>query len=207
MSHIYQPLMLIELIKGNGKTNGRDIARSFLNYDETQIEYYKERALLMPFKYLSKHHKEIKREGHKYFYEGFDLNEYQKNELIQLYTKKLEKYISDRGIKKIFNHRTLASGVISGSMRYKVFLRAKNRCENCGISKDEKALEVDHIIPRSKGGKDEFSNYQALCYTCNSQKSNKDDTHFRKIVESYKNRKKGCIFCNISQSKIIKSNE
>ena len=40
MSHIYQPLMLIELIKGNGKSTGRKIAKSFLDYDETQIEYY-----------------------------------------------------------------------------------------------------------------------------------------------------------------------
>jgi len=207
MAHIYQPLMLIELIKGNGKTTGRDIARSFLSYDETQIEYYKERALLMPFKYLSKHHKEIKRNGHKYYYEGFDLNTEQKQELIKMYTDKLEKYIASRGLKKIFNHRTIASGVISGSIRYKVLLRAKNRCESCGISSSKKALEVDHIIPRSKGGKDELSNFQALCYTCNSQKSNKDDTHFKKIIESYNVRKKGCIFCNITKAKIIKSNE
>ena len=41
MSHIYQPLMLIELIKGNGKATGNNIAKSFLSYDETQIDYYK----------------------------------------------------------------------------------------------------------------------------------------------------------------------
>ena len=122
-------------------------------------------------------------------------------------SRKRESYIKKRGIKKIFGHRTLASGVISGSVRYKVLLRAKNRCESCGISNKEKALEVDHIIPRTKGGKDELSNFQALCYTCNSQKSNKDDTHFKKILESYNHRKKGCIFCNISQSKVVKSNE
>ena len=122
-------------------------------------------------------------------------------------SKKLEDYIRKRGIKKIFGHRTLASGIISGSIRYKVLLRAKNRCESCGISNKEKALEVDHIIPRTKGGKDELNNFQARCYTCNSQKSNKDDTHFKKILESYNHRKKGCIFCNISKSKIIKSNE
>ena len=40
MSHIYQPLMLIELIKGNGKSTERKIAKCFLDYDETQIEYY-----------------------------------------------------------------------------------------------------------------------------------------------------------------------
>jgi hypothetical protein len=37
MSHIYQPLMLIELIKGNGKSTGIKIARSFLDYDDTHL--------------------------------------------------------------------------------------------------------------------------------------------------------------------------
>jgi len=207
MSHIYQPLMLIELIKGNGKSTGRNIAKSFLEYDETQIDYYKKITTLMPFKYLSKHLNEIKKSKDDYSFEDFDLDNNQKDELIKLCNQKLEKYIKKRGIKKIFGHRTLASGVISGSIRYKVLLRAKNRCESCGISNDKKALEVDHIIPRTKGGKDELINYQALCYTCNSQKSNKDDTHFKKVLEGYNHRKKNCIFCDITKSKIIKSNE
>jgi len=207
MSHIYQPLMLIELIKGNGNTNGQKIAKSFLKYDETQIDYYKHITKLMPFKFLSSHLKEIKRNKENYSFEDFDLDEREKKELINICNQKLEKYIQKRGIKNIFGHRTLASGVISGSVRYKVLLRAKNRCESCGISNKEKALEVDHIIPRTKGGKDELSNFQALCYTCNSQKSNKDDTHFKKILESYNHRKKRCIFCEISKSRIIRSNE
>jgi len=207
MSHIYQPLMLIELIKGNGKATGKNIAKSFLSYDETQINYYQKITSTMPFKYLSKHLNEIKKNKENYFFEDFDLNENQRLELIELCNKKLKEYIKKRGIKKIFSHRTLASGIISGSVRYKVLLRAKNRCESCGISSSKKALEVDHIIPRSKGGKDELSNFQALCYTCNSQKSNKDDTNFKKILESYNDRKRGCIFCNIPKNKIIKSNE
>jgi len=207
MAHIYQPLMLIELIKGNGKASARNISKSFLSYDETQIDYYKKITTLMPFKYLSKHLNEIKKSKNIYLFEDFDLDEKQKDELVKLCNDKLENYINKRGIKKIFSHRTLASGVISGSIRYKVLLRAKNRCESCGISNKEKALEVDHIIPRTKGGKDELSNFQALCFTCNSQKSNKDDTHFKKILESYNDRKKGCIFCNIPKDRIIKSNE
>jgi len=207
MAHIYQPLMLIELIKGNGKASARNISKSFLSYDETQIDYYKKITTLMPFKYLSKHLNEIKKSKNIYLFEDFDLDEKQKDELVKLCNDKLQNYINKRGIKKIFGHRTLASGVISGSIRYKVLLRAKNRCESCGISNKEKALEVDHIIPRTKGGKDELSNFQALCFTCNSQKSNKDDTHFKKILESYNDRKKGCIFCNIPKDRIIKSNE
>ncbi len=207
MSHIYQPLMLIELIKGNGKAKERNIAKSFLSYDETQIDYYKKITNLMPFKYLSKHLNEIKKNKENYYFEDFDLNENQREELIQLCNNKLQNYIKKRGIKKIFHHRTLASGVISGSTRYKVLLRAKNRCESCGVKSTKKALEVDHIKPRTKGGKDELSNYQALCYTCNSQKSNKDDTNFRKVLESYNYRKKKCIFCNIPKNRIISSNE
>jgi len=207
MAHIYQPLMLIELIKGNGKASARNISKSFLSYDETQIDYYKKITTLMPFKYLSKHLSEIKKSKNTYLFEDFDLNEKQKDELVKLCNDKLENYINKRGIKKIFGHRTLASGVISGSIRYKVLLRAKNRCESCGISNKEKAIEVDHILPRTKKGKDELINYQALCYTCNSQKSNKDDTDFRKILESYNYRKKGCVFCNIPKDRIIKSNE
>lgn len=34
-------------------------------------------------------------------------------------------------------------------------------------------LEIDHIIPLSKGGTDDFKNKQALCNVCNSKKSNK----------------------------------
>jgi len=207
MSHIYQPLMLIELIKNNGKATARNISKSFLSYDETQIDYYKKITALMPFKYLSKHLNEIKKSKDNYLFEGFDLDEIQKDELIKLCNEKLQNYIKKRGVNKIFGHRTLSSGVIPGSIRYKVLLRAKNRCESCGISNKVKALEIDHILPRTKKGKDELINYQALCYTCNSQKSNKDDTNFKKVLESYNYRKKGCLFCNISKSKIIKSNE
>jgi 5-methylcytosine-specific restriction endonuclease McrA len=34
-------------------------------------------------------------------------------------------------------------------------------------------LEIDHIIPKSKGGVDKLENYQALCNQCNKGKSNK----------------------------------
>lgn len=34
-------------------------------------------------------------------------------------------------------------------------------------------LEVDHIIPVSKGGKTVMTNLQALCWDCNRGKSNK----------------------------------
>jgi HNH endonuclease len=33
-----------------------------------------------------------------------------------------------------------------------------------------RALEIDHIHPKSKGGRDEIANYQVLCASCNASK-------------------------------------
>jgi len=39
----------------------------------------------------------------------------------------------------------------------------------------EKMMTKDHIIPRSKGGKNKLSNYQPMCETCNRKKADKID--------------------------------
>ena len=59
-----------------------------------------------------------------------------------------------------------------------VLARDKWKCLSCGRSAKEDGvlLEVDHIIPRSKGGSDDMNNLQTLCKKCNIGKSNKDST-------------------------------
>lgn len=70
---------------------------------------------------------------------------------------------------------------VQAGIRWQVFKRDNWKCIACGRSaEDNVILHIDHIIPRSKGGKDEFDNYQTLCETCNIGKSNKDDTDLRK---------------------------
>jgi len=64
---------------------------------------------------------------------------------------------------------------------WQVLARDNWTCLFCGrTAKDGVSLEVDHIIPRSKGGKDEMKNYQTLCKKCNIGKSNRDKTDLRK---------------------------
>lgn len=53
--------------------------------------------------------------------------------------------------------------------------KQEGKCNLCGLYfKDEDVLEVDHIIPKSKGGKDEYKNYQLLHRHCHDKKSNTD---------------------------------
>jgi ATP adenylyltransferase len=75
------------------------------------------------------------------------------------------------------------------------------------VSADVRALEVDHIIPRNKGGTDDPDNLQAPCYSCNAMKRDRDATDFRKVRESYERRGPGCTFCQISKDRVIAENE
>ncbi|MFM2386130.1 MAG: hypothetical protein RL660_887 [Bacteroidota bacterium] len=70
---------------------------------------------------------------------------------------------------------------VQAGIRWQVFKRDHWQCVSCGRSADDNIiLHIDHIIPRSKGGKNEMDNYQTLCETCNVGKSNSDDTDLRR---------------------------
>lgn len=67
---------------------------------------------------------------------------------------------------------TILDRKISPGLRKEVFMRDGYRCVECGATKDESRLEVDHIIPISKGGTNDIDNLQTLCRECNQNKSN-----------------------------------
>ena len=194
MSHIYQPVMLKTLLSNKGTASVEQIARDILSNDESQVDYYESITKNMVGKVL-RNREIVSKDKDTFSLNDFDsLTADQTDELTKLCNDKLEEYIQKRG-EQIWKHRKKSSGYISGTLRYEILKQAGFHCELCGISAEEKALEVDHIIPRNKGGEDDMSNLQALCYSCNSMKRDRDDTDFRAVRESYKHRQEGCIFC------------
>ena len=206
MSHIYQPAMLIELLKNKGRASTEDIAKALVGYDKSQVEYYEHITKNMVGKVLTNSRGITQKEKDEYSVIGFnELGSGEVSELISCCENRIEEYLNTRN--DPWSHRRKSSGYIKGTVRYQILSRAKFRCELCGISADHKALEVDHIIPRNKGGSDDQSNLQSLCYSCNAMKRDTDDTDFRGIRQSYEERVQGCIFCEIPRERVIAENE
>ena len=59
-----------------------------------------------------------------------------------------------------------------------IFSKTKGRCSYCG----EKAEEIDHIIPRAKGGSNSTYNLTPACRSCNEKKSNLSLKEFGKLM-------------------------
>lgn len=62
-------------------------------------------------------------------------------------------------VKVPFHRRTALS-------RRAVFLRDGGRCQYCGGAADS----IDHVVPRSRGGRHEWENVTAACRPCNLRK-------------------------------------
>lgn len=63
-------------------------------------------------------------------------------------------------------------------LRSFVFSRSDGKCVYCGA----KATEIDHVIPRSKGGTNSTYNLVASCRSCNEKKSNLTLKAFGKLM-------------------------
>lgn len=196
MSHIYQPVMLIELLKNQGSASEEHIAQVILNRDPTQLDYYIDKVRNMVGKVLTNRQVTTRDKSIHHLYGFSELTQEQIDELINICMDKLVEYENKRG-DKIWEHRATDREAISGSVRYQVLLRAGRRCEMCGASVADKAIDVDHIIPRSLGGLNDISNYQALCWECNTNKGNRDKTNLKEIESQYSHRQENCLFCDI----------
>lgn len=60
---------------------------------------------------------------------------------------------------------------LSKKMRFDVFKRDGFQCQYCGSTPPSVVLEVDHIHPMSKGGKNRVDNLLTSCFECNRGKA------------------------------------
>ena len=136
-----------------------------------------------------------------------ELSDAERDALQQLCRQRLDAFREQRG-EEVFAHRSRHRSPISGSVKYRVLTRARGRCECCGAHEHQRALEVDHIVPRNHGGSDAISNLQALCFRCNAGKRDTDRTDFRDVQASYGHREAGCVFCALEGSgRVLLENE
>lgn len=73
---------------------------------------------------------------------------------------------------KLINYDKIPSTKVKLT-RKNIFLRDNNCCLYCGKKFNTQDLNIDHVIPSSEGGKNEWTNLVCSCYKCNSKKANK----------------------------------
>jgi 5-methylcytosine-specific restriction endonuclease McrA len=57
--------------------------------------------------------------------------------------------------------------------RNNILWRDKNQCQYCGVIESPRDMTIDHVIPRSRGGENTWSNLVTCCKKCNQKKGNR----------------------------------
>ena len=57
--------------------------------------------------------------------------------------------------------------------RHNIFERDKNTCQYCGVKFDRNELNIDHVVPRQRGGLTTWTNVVCSCLSCNGRKANR----------------------------------
>jgi 5-methylcytosine-specific restriction endonuclease McrA len=57
--------------------------------------------------------------------------------------------------------------------RHNIFERDRNTCQYCGKVFERRDLNLDHVVPRDRGGPTTWENIVCSCIPCNTRKANK----------------------------------
>src|SRR5262249_7778351 len=160
------------LIESGGAATLRQLAQAFVVQDESQLRFYEQRIREMPVPVLLKHGV-IEREGDLVRLNTDRLDFVQKARVKMICEQRLQEFVQKRGL-GLWDYRLLDTDPVPDSLRYQVLAASGGRCALCGATKKDRPLDVDHIIPRSRGGTNELANLQVLCSPCNRTKGAKD---------------------------------
>jgi len=96
-----------------------------------------------------------------------------------IYIKNWSEYQNIEGLEKIREQTRLRNVDYRGRKKLALLGEAQDSCVYCG----REGVTIDHIVPRSKNGKDIPSNLVNSCKSCNSSKKDKDLADF--LNDSY----------------------
>ena len=80
---------------------------------------------------------------------------------------------------KLYGSNYQKGNLYQQKLRSFIFSRSGGKCVYCGA----KATEIDHVIPRAKGGTNSTYNLVASCRSCNKKKSNLSLKDFGKTMK------------------------
>jgi site-specific DNA-methyltransferase (adenine-specific) len=72
----------------------------------------------------------------------------------------------------------------SKSVKERLYREQNGLCNGCGHEFDIWNMEIDHIVPKSKGGGSYYENYQLLCGACNKKKGDRPMEYLRMQIET-----------------------
>ena len=72
----------------------------------------------------------------------------------------------------------------SESTKQRLYQEQNGRCNACGRDFEIVNFEIDHIIPKTKGGGDYYENFQLLCAHCNRIKGDRPIEYLRLKIET-----------------------
>tara|TARA_B100000886_G_C20391172_1_gene478335 strand:+ start:922 stop:1425 length:504 start_codon:yes stop_codon:yes gene_type:complete len=86
--------------------------------------------------------------------------------------------------------------------RKNIIWRDQNQCQYCAKYFTSDKLTIDHVLPRSRGGKNKWNNLVAACKKCNQRKGNKTPEEAGMPLLRNPKAPKSDIFKNISTGQI-----
>ena len=103
----------------------------------------------------------------------------------------VERLSDDAGLFKDFINTTnvpqrtdIRKELPSESVKERLDKEQKGKCSACGRKFEIWDFEIDHIIPKAKGGGDYYENYQLLCGSCNRIKGDRPMEYLRMKIET-----------------------
>jgi ATP adenylyltransferase len=122
MSHIYQPVMIRELLLRGGEASVEQIAAALLAHDRSQLEYYELRTKNMVGRVLANNGiTEVRRNSRAitgYALIGAEsVSPDERRDLVEACDEAIDAFLAKRS-DQVWSHRSSSAGYIPGTLRY-----------------------------------------------------------------------------------------